>query len=615
MSRHDFETDIVSDADKVRVIVRCRPMNENEVMRGDLNIVNITDDTTLEVEAPGNSNSGMGIHKRFRFNRCLGADCSQENFFNECGIQQLLDSALNGYAATVFAYGQTGSGKTYSVSGLEEKIAEEEWSGDPGTDGIIPRSLEYLFNYIHQTGKTGTTYTCRASYCEIYNEQVYDLLNLTSGNLAVRWNVKSGFFVQDLFVVECDELADVMAVVSEGHRNRRVGSHELNKDSSRSHSILTFHVESETIDSHDGHTMVKFGKVCFVDLAGSERLKDTRSEGQTLKETGAINQSLFTLGKVIASLSDKKRKTTFVPYRDSKLTKLLMDSLGGTSMTLMIACCSPSEKYLEETLSTLKYATRARSIENKPVLRVDPKEQLIYNLRREAKLLKMENSYLRKQLKMHGITDIPGTAHSAIAGSGGGGSESTNVISKVSSARTPSSQLPPGITLSPSRGGGRHTSGGNMVGLLAEYQREIERLKQENREVRAKSGVSERGYRAVMVENERLCGKLEHLEEIFVHDSGDAQWPNAEGKRAGDRAGADREKESMVKRIKFLEGMLANRSKEEGPGDSREIMQLQQFNIELQRKVKQLQHREADLLRALNGVGGRRRSVEAKHKK
>ena len=578
-----------SDADSVRVIVRCRPMNESENMRGDRKVLNMLDDTTLEISSSQGStrDTGSGIHKRFRFDRCLGADCSQENFFNECGIQQLLDSALDGYAATVFAYGQTGSGKTY-VSGLEEKIAEEEWTGDPATDGIIPRSLEYMFNTIHRSNadkEQGTSFTCRASYCEIYNEQVYDLLNLTSGSLAVRWNVQSGFFVQDLFVVECDELADVMAVVSEGHRNRRVGSHELNKDSSRSHSILTFHVESETIDPHDGHTIVNFGKVCFVDLAGSERLKDTRSEGQTLKETGAINQSLFTLGKVIASLSDKKRKTNFVPYRDSKLTKLLMDSLGGTSMTLMIACTSPSENYLEETLSTLKYATRARSIENKPVLRVDPKEQLIYNLKREAKLLRIEYVYLRSLLKKHNIetTDIPGTAQTGTRSGGGGRSEvepserRQSETKSSTSGRTPAqSALPPGITVSKS------AMRNNMGKLLEEYQREIERLKNENREVRAKSGVSERGYRAVMAENERLCGKLEHLEEIFVHESEDSQWPAAstEGKQ------------------------------QQQPADSRKVLQLTRHNAELERQVKSLQRREAQLLRALAAA----KSGKASHK-
>ena len=264
----------------------------------------------------------------------------------------MLDSALNGYAATAFAYGQTGSGKTFTISGHQERI--ETIASDTGgtsSDGLVPRSIRYLFDCISRArqgvGDGETTFSVRASFAEIYNEQVYDLLNLQSGPLQVRWNIRNGFFVQDLFVVECENVDDVMAVVSEGHRNRRVGSHEMNMDSSRSHSLLTLHLESESIDPDDGHMMVKFGKMVFVDLAGSERLKESKATGVTMTETGAINKSLFTLGKVISALGKKDQRErhgksndkNFVPYRDSKLTKLLMDSLGGSCMTLMIACC------------------------------------------------------------------------------------------------------------------------------------------------------------------------------------------------------------------------------------------------------------------------------------
>ena len=155
---------------------------------------------------------------------------------------------------------------------------------------------------------------------------------------------------------------------------------------------------SETVNADDGLTYKKYGKISFVDLAGSERLKETKSEGQTMvKETGNINKSLFTLGKVISLLAGdaKKLKEKYIPYRDSKLTMLLMDSLGGTSKALMIACVSPSSAYSEETLSTLNYACRAMNIKNKPVLQLDAKEQVIYNLRREIDLLKMESNWLR----------------------------------------------------------------------------------------------------------------------------------------------------------------------------------------------------------------------------
>ena len=436
-----------------------------------------------------------------------------------------------------------------------------------------------------------------------------------------------------------------MAVVSEGHRNRRVGSHEMNMDSSRSHSLLTLHLESESIDPDDGHMMVKFGKMVFVDLAGSERLKESKAMGVTLTETGAINKSLFTLGKVISQLAKKAKGKgggkDFVPYRDSKLTKLLMDSLGGSCMTLMIACCSPAESFLEETLSTLNYATRARNIQNRPMVQMDPKEQLIFNLRQEAKLLRLENEFLRQQLAGHNGGVLPPRLYSAPgspgmvsgAGSGGGSSGTPRRASRQSSGQgggggqrgkrgTPPSSprvggppglsrgqmlpsmpnLPPGLggqgggmragsggsgtgSGGPSRtnsragsmsggdggsGGGGGSSGtpsrppramspreprirssstsssssssssssasasdkagdAQMQKMLSTYKREIERLKTENREVRARGSVAERGYRAVMAENERLCNKLEHLEEIFVHQARQAPWPSGAG--------------------------------------------------------------------------------------
>ena len=153
-------------------------------------------------------------------------------------------------------------------------------------------------------------------------------------------------------------------------KNRHKGAHELNKDSSRSHSILTVYLISEIKNSTDGHIFKKYGKISFVDLAGSERLKESKSEGTMVKETGNINKSLFTLGKVISMLAapDKKLNAKYIPYRDSKLTMLLMDSLGGTSKALMIACISPSSVYIEETLSTLNYACRTMNIKNKPVI-------------------------------------------------------------------------------------------------------------------------------------------------------------------------------------------------------------------------------------------------------
>ena len=677
----------LDDNDNVRVVVRCRPMNENERTRNDRQVLFVEDSgNAVTLRAPGGG--GRETVKNYRFNMCFLPKTTQEQFFASCGIRNLLDSALNGYAATVFAYGQTGSGKTFTISGIEERISDET-SGSQW-DGLIPRSVRYAFEHISKLSGNGTTYSVRASFAEIYNEQVYDLLNLQSGPLQVRWNIRNGFFVQDLFVVECENTSDVMAVVKEGHRNRRVGSHELNMDSSRSHSLLTLHLESESIDPDDGHTMVKFGKMVFCDLAGSERLKQTQSDGVTLTETGAINLSLFTLGKVITALGSKnssKKDSKFIPYRDSKLTKLLMDSLGGSCLSLMVACCSPSEAYMEETLSTLNYATRARNIKNRPMIQMDQKEQLIFNLRQEVKLLRLENDFLRQQLSIHNGGVVPSSpytsARSAVGtplndtitprspgsappglpmspSSSGGGSYSRAPPHHVpplgpSQGGTGGGGVPPGLAVPPpgmapttngrgvrgpsprapksGAGGGKPNTvtDENMQKMLSTYRREIERLKTENREVRARGSVAERGYRAVMAENERLCNKLEHLEEIFVHQSRQTPWPknaNDDPSKKGDDAwGAKEGKMEEANKDKFIRKIKAENSslrmrvqrleksvKQGGEGvkfrqsdtnksddreSERDVIALQQMNVELQKRLEKYRKREMELLRAL----------------
>lgn len=307
-----------------------------------------------------------------------------------CGVHELINSALDGYAATIFAYGQTGSGKTYTMSGIENEIGRDDWT--PGfNDGLFLQSVRFMWESMTMRPEK---FYVKASFLEIYNEQLRDLLNPKSGVLQGRWNVKNGFFVEELMVVECTGQEDLIAVLHEGIKNRSVGSHELNKDSSRSHSILTVYLINETRSEADGHVVKRYGKISFVDLAGSERLKQSKSEGiQMVKETGSINKSLFTLGHVISLLAqqaqnpEKKKEMPYIPYRDSKLTMLLMDSLGGTSKALMIACVSPSSAYVEETLSTLSYASRTMNIKNKPIIQMDAKEQIIHNLRREIHLL------------------------------------------------------------------------------------------------------------------------------------------------------------------------------------------------------------------------------------
>ena len=400
----------IGGSSAVKVVVRVRPLNQNELARGEQNSVEVTEDQrALRVHYP--DSNGHFQMREFAFNACLATDATQADVMTKCGVPRLLDSALKGYSSTIFAYGQTGSGKTFSMSGREEVISEREYRGaSPDTDGIISRSLAHIYQTINRI--PGVTHVVKCDYLEIYNEQIYDLLAGNDVQLHERWEPQRGFHVPGLQTIECERLDDAREIIRQGMLNRAVGSHELNKDSSRSHSIFTVHIES--IAEVGGQELVKHGKIAFVDLAGSERLKDSKSEGGMVKETANINRSLFMLGKVNATLAEGKAGTTHVPYRDSKLTKLLMDSLGGSSLALMVACCSPSPLHVEETMSTLHYATRARNIINRPTVAQDPQQQLISRLKDECETLRKENGYLRQQLGLpaNQPSGIPGmSAH------------------------------------------------------------------------------------------------------------------------------------------------------------------------------------------------------------
>ena len=323
----------------VKVIIRARPLEDSLCVSIDNNTINIAKES-------------------FTFDKVF-SEATQEQVFEESDISSYLDKAIDGYAVTIFAYGQTSAGKSYTISG----------SGVP--DGVIPRALNYIFQKEKQS-----KIVIKSSYLEIYNEQVHDLLNMNGKNLQVRWNQRSGFYCENLFIVQCDMYDDALAVMEEGLRNRSTAAHALNDKSSRSHSIMTIFIESEIIT--DNNLIIsKLGKVSFVDLAGSERVKDTKTKGINLIETSNINKSLLTLGQCISALSDPKKLLTHIPYRESHLTKLLMDSLGGNGYTIMIACLNPAEKHLYETLQTLKYASKAKVIKNKPKIVMDPREEVI----------------------------------------------------------------------------------------------------------------------------------------------------------------------------------------------------------------------------------------------
>ncbi|CEL98456.1 unnamed protein product [Vitrella brassicaformis CCMP3155] len=482
----------------IRACVRVRPLSETERARGEEVRCRVLEGSE-KVQVEGRSAAGAEVNRDFAFHRALPPETTQLDVFGQCGVVQLIDSVLNGYAATVIAYGQTGAGKTYTIHGSEDILSrlnmpgvllqgatpEEtgerrrgttlapEWAQLDGALvegllegghttvadlGIIPRAAVFLYGATKDAKEGQSTlvtsdvsgtctprysyeYSISASFLEIYNEKVCDLLKPTSGSLPIRYTAQKGFYVKGLSVWDCVELTDVLAVLQEGAKNRRVAANAYHADSSRSHSLLTLYVEADAAPSKmraahsgandDGSEVPpkRYGKIVFVDLAGSERLTGTEGLGTdaaatttnrgtrvgmgigttaaaegldgtaTIKETQAINRSLFTLGQVISILSERSRKggqgRLHVPYRNSKLTQLLMDSFGGSSLCLLIACVSPAASAVEETMSTLTYALRCMKIRNRPVLRVDPTQQLIVELKREIAFLRYENQYYR----------------------------------------------------------------------------------------------------------------------------------------------------------------------------------------------------------------------------
>ncbi|KAJ3416757.1 Kinesin- protein 12 [Chytridiales sp. JEL 0842] len=375
-----------------------------------------------------------GELRSLKFHAVFDEHTPQSDLFEHSGVKDLIQHALDGYATTIFAYGQTGSGKTFTITGPDATITttnnnnnnnnnngsvlDTNLISDKEGQGIIPRALEFLYTQIqnltgsprtpafnphlqHPHHGTNIHVSVRAAYLEIHNEQVLDLLNPPSPPLPVRWTLQRGFYVDQLFVVDCESLEDCLAVLEEGLRNRTKGSHRLNERSSRSHSILTVYLDVRTREGNgsSGGWSVKRGKVSFVDLAGSEKVKESKATGETLTETLNINKSLLTLGNCISSLASPSKRQSHIPYRDSKLTKLLADSLGGSGLALMIACVSPSSFNLHESLKTLRYAQRARKVRQRPVVRVDAVRGdgggEVGKLRREVRGLREENALLR----------------------------------------------------------------------------------------------------------------------------------------------------------------------------------------------------------------------------
>ncbi|XP_051018970.1 kinesin-like protein KIF12 isoform X2 [Acomys russatus] len=365
-------------------------MSTAELRRGEQSALHCSGTRTLQVSPPGG-----GPDVAFRFGAVLDGACTQEDVFRACGMKRLGELALRGFSCTVFTFGQTGSGKTYTLTGPPPQ--GEGVPVPPSLAGIMQRTFTWLLDRVQHLG---TPVTLQASYLEIYNEQVLDLLSLGSPRpLPVRWSKARGFYVEQLRVVEFGTLRTLMELLQMGLSRRRSSSHTLNQASSRSHALLTLYVSRPTqVPSVDPGEPPVGGKLCFVDLAGSEKVAATGSRGQLMLEANSINRSLLSLGHCISLLLDPQRKHSHIPFRDSKLTKLLADSLGGHGVTLMVACVSPSAQCLPETLSTLRYASRAQRVTTRPQGPKSPGAKPPQQVEAELLQLQEENRHLQLQL-------------------------------------------------------------------------------------------------------------------------------------------------------------------------------------------------------------------------
>lgn len=355
----------------VRVALRCRPLVPKEINEGCQSCLTFV---------AGQPQVIVGAEKAFTYDYVFDPVTEQEEVFN-AAVAPLLNGLFKGYHATVLAYGQTGSGKTFSMGGTYTSSQENE-----PTVGVIPRVVRRIFQ--ERENRADCEFGLTVSYLEIYNEDILDLLCMSKDKpgLCIREDPKEGIKIVGLTERKVVSAQEMVGCLELGNSCRTVGSTAMNAASSRSHAIFTI-----TLEQRRGRdkTDSVVSKLHLVDLAGSERQKKTKAEGDRLKEGISINRGLLSLGNVISALGDESKKVTFVPYRDSKLTRLLQDSLGGNSHTLMIACVSPADSNIEETINTLRYADRARKIKNKPVVNVDPRAAEMQRLKQQVQELQV----------------------------------------------------------------------------------------------------------------------------------------------------------------------------------------------------------------------------------
>ncbi|XP_026188417.1 kinesin-like protein KIF1B isoform X1 [Mastacembelus armatus] len=387
----------------VKVAVRVRPFNSREMSKESKCIIQMQGNTTTitNPKAPKEPAKTFSFDYSYWSHTSPDDPCfaSQNLVYNDIG-KEMLEHAFEGYNVCIFAYGQTGAGKSYTMMGKQEE----------GQEGIIPMLCEDLFEKINEdSNKEELSYSVEVSYMEIYCERVRDLLNpKNKGNLRVREHPLLGPYVEDLSKLAVTSYTDIADLMDAGNKARTVAATNMNETSSRSHAVFTIVFTQRKHDNDTDLTTEKVSKISLVDLAGSERADSTGAKGTRLKEGANINKSLTTLGKVISALAEvdnstskskKKKKTDFIPYRDSVLTWLLRENLGGNSRTAMVAALSPADINYDETLSTLRYADRAKNIKCNAVINEDPNNKLVRDLKDEV-------ARLKELLRAQGLGDI-----------------------------------------------------------------------------------------------------------------------------------------------------------------------------------------------------------------
>uniref|UniRef100_A0A2M4AJK7 Kinesin-like protein n=1 Tax=Anopheles triannulatus TaxID=58253 RepID=A0A2M4AJK7_9DIPT len=366
----------------VQVVVRCRPLNNKELTGNFQKVVDVYPSRGV-IEILNCNEASRENKKMFTYDAVYDCSSTQQTIYDEV-VRPLVASVMEGFNGCVFAYGQTGTGKTHTMEGIKN---------DPEQKGIIPRAFEQVWAHINRA--QNMNFLVAVSYLEIYMEELRDLLKPNSTTSLELRERDGGIVVPNLHSVLCKSVDDMLNVMHQGNKNRTVGFTNMNEHSSRSHAIFLIKIEM----CEAGSTLVKVGKLNLIDLAGSERQSKTGATAERLKEASKINRALSSLGNVISALAEK---SPHIPYRDSKLTRLLQDSLGGNSKTIMIANIGPSEYNYNETLTTLRYAHRAKTIENKPVKNEDPQDTKLREYQKEiAELRKLISERQKREKSVH----------------------------------------------------------------------------------------------------------------------------------------------------------------------------------------------------------------------